>query len=117
MSEDLNHPYSEAIEVGGLALLSGCLPVTEDGTLVTGGREALDAALDTVGRRLKTLGLGLENVVKLTYYVTDIALRDHANHQYIDTWAQPRPARTVIAVAALPYDADVEIDAIARPKS
>ena len=114
MSDDLNHPYSVAVEVGDLALLSGCLPVTEDGSLVTGGREALDAAFGTVGRRLATLGLGLKDVVKLTYYVTDISLRDHANQQYVDTWSKPRPARTVIGVASLPYGASVEIDVFAR---
>lgn len=117
MSDDLNHPYSEAIQAGGLVLLSGCLPVTPDGTLATGKREALDAALDTARRRLETLGLGLDNLVKLTYYVTDIALREHANHQYVETWSPPRPARTVVAVAELPYGANVEIDAIARPAS
>lgn len=114
MSDDPNHPYSEAVEVGGLVLLSGCLPVTPDGRLVTGKREALDAAVDTVRRRLGTLGLGLENVVKLTYYVTDIALREHANHQYVDTWSPTRPARTVVAVAGVPYSADVEIDSVAH---
>lgn len=117
MSDDPNHPYSEAIEAGGLALLSGCLPVTEDGTLVKGTREALDAAVDTARRRLKNLGLDLENVVKVTYYVTDIGLRDHANQQYVDTWERPRPARTVVAVAGLPYGADVEIDVTARAAS
>lgn len=114
MSDDRNHPYSEAVMVGDLVFLSGCLPVTEDGSLVDGDRKALDTALETVRRRLAVLELELDDIVKLTYYVTDIGLRDHANQQYVDTWDRPRPARTMIAVAALPYGASVEIDAIAR---
>jgi enamine deaminase RidA (YjgF/YER057c/UK114 family) len=110
---DLEHPYSDAVIVGDLVFVSGCLPVDGEENLVE-GPDALDAALGMVGRRLASVGLGLDDVVKLTYYVTDIGDRPAANEQYKRTWEEPRPARTMIGVAALPRGASVEIDAIAR---
>lgn len=112
-STDLDHPYSDAVTVGDLVFVSGCLPVDEEENLVE-GEAALDAALGMVSRRLGTLGLGLDDVVKLTYYVTDVGDRPAANEQYKRTWEEPRPARTLIGVASLPRGASVEIDAIAR---
>jgi enamine deaminase RidA (YjgF/YER057c/UK114 family) len=56
---------------------------------------------------------GLADVVELTYFVTDMALRGLANEQFVDLWPEPRPARTVVGVAELPRGAVVEIDAVA----
>jgi len=113
-SADLDHPYSETSEAGPVVFVSGCLPVDETDTLVEGRSAAIDAALATVGRRLGKIGLGFENVVKLTYYVTDIGDRALANEQYRRTFQEPRPARTVVQVVALPRGASVEIDAVAH---
>lgn len=110
---DNDHPYSEAIVAGGLVFLSGCLPDDQVAPFAD-GRELLDAAMKTVERRLRNVGGTLGDIVKLTYYVTDIGLRDAANQQYIDLWDEPRPTRTLIGVAGLPRNSAVEIDAIAR---
>ena len=64
--------------------------------------------------RLGTVGLGLEHVVKATYFATDISLRDEANEQYVEVFAEPRPARSFVGVAELPYGAIVEIEAVAH---
>jgi enamine deaminase RidA (YjgF/YER057c/UK114 family) len=114
---DFDHPYSEVATAGDAVFVSGCLPVDEQENLATEPREALDAALATVARRLGTVGLDLSDVVKLTYFVTDIADRALANDQYVDRFADPRPARTVVQVVALPRGARVEIDAIARRRA
>lgn len=111
---DFDHPYSDTAVVGDAVFVSGCLPIDEDQNLIEGRKEALDAALATVGRRLATVGLTLSDVAKLTYYVTDIADRALANDQFVATWEEPRPARSVVQVTALPRGASVEIDAIAR---
>jgi 2-iminobutanoate/2-iminopropanoate deaminase len=110
---DLQHPYSDTVTVGDLVFVSGCLPVDEHENLVD-GPGALDAALGMVARRLASAGLGLDDVVKMTYFVTDIGDRPAANDQYVRTWPEPRPARTMIGVAALPRGASVEIDVIAK---
>jgi enamine deaminase RidA (YjgF/YER057c/UK114 family) len=111
---DPQHPYSPAVVANGLVFVSGSLPVLADGTVVPGGRAAMDAAMAQLAERMATVGVGLEHVVKLTYFVTDIALRDLANEQYLELWPEPRPARTVVGVAQLPRDCVVEIDAVAK---
>lgn len=110
---DLDHPYSPTGAAGDVIFVSGCLPVDAEENLVTTRPEAIKAALSMVERRLATAGLTLQNVVKLTYFVTDISDRTLANKQYEDTWSEPRPARTVVEVSNLPRGASVEIDAIA----
>jgi 2-iminobutanoate/2-iminopropanoate deaminase len=91
------------------------------GTLVGGRATALEAALATLATRLASVNMTLADVEKLTYFVTDITLRDEANAQLIKCFSHPRPARTFVEVSHLPYGANVEIDAVvhrrARPKS
>ncbi|GAB1510134.1 RidA family protein [Actinophytocola sp. KF-1] len=111
---DPQHPYSDAVVANGLVFVSGSLPLAEDGSVVAGGRAAVDAAMAQLEQRMATVGAGLADVVKLTYFVTDMALRDQANEQFIELWPEPRPARTVVGVAELPRGAVVEIDAIAQ---
>ena len=113
---DFDHPYSEVATAGEAVFVSGCLPVDEHENLASEPKEALDAALGMVARRLAGIGLGLPDVVKLTYYVTDIADRALANDQYVEFFQEPRPARTVVQVVALPRGARVEIDAVARTR-
>jgi len=111
---DPKHPYSPAVVAGGLVFVSGSLPVLADGTVVKGGRAAMDAAVESLKERMAHVGATLEDVVKLTYFVTDIGLRDAANEQFTALWPEPRPARTVVGVAQLPYGCEVELDAVAR---
>lgn len=110
------HPYSDAVVAGGLAFVSGSLPLRPDGVIVGGRVEALAEAMETARRRLATVGAGLEDVVKATYYLTDITLRDEANAQFCSLWTVPRPARTVVEVSGLPYGSVVEIDIVARAR-
>jgi enamine deaminase RidA (YjgF/YER057c/UK114 family) len=112
---DFAHPYSDSATIGDVVFVSGCLPIDEAENLIDESRRAaLDAALATVGRRLAKVGLGVDDVVKLTYFVTDMADRALANDQFVETWEEPRPARSIVQVVALPRGASVEIDAIAR---
>jgi 2-iminobutanoate/2-iminopropanoate deaminase len=115
--EDTSHPYSPAFIVDDLAFVSGALPTTVDGSIVEGREAALEAALETLARRLATVNLTLADVVKLTYFVTDITLREEANQQLIEHFAHPRPARSFVEVSRLPYGATVEIDAVAHRRA
>ncbi len=115
--EDADHPYSPAFVVDDLAFVSGALPMTSSGTLVGGRATALDAALETLATRLASVNMTLADVVKLTYFVTDITLRDEANAQLIKRFSHPRPARTFVEVSRLPYEANVEIDAVAHRRA
>lgn len=108
------HPYSPAFAVGDLAFVSGALSVDADGHAVEGRTEALAAAVERLTERLATVGMELADVVKTTYFVTDVSLRDEANAHYEQIFAEPRPARSFVGVATLPYEATVEIEAIAH---
>lgn len=108
-----DHPYSPAARAGSHIYVSGALSVDADYRPVHGRREALDAALERMAERLATAGGTLDDVVKLTYFVTDLSLREEANQQFAEHFATSGAARTFLEVSALPYGASVEIDAIA----
>ncbi|MDO2934613.1 RidA family protein [Paeniglutamicibacter sulfureus] len=108
------HPYSPAFEVGGFGFVSGALSIDADGVAVGGRTEAIDAAMTRLSERLATIGMTLSQIVKTTYFVTDVSLRDEANKHYEATFSEPRPARSFVEVSALPYGATVEIEAIAH---
>lgn len=108
------HPYSPAVAIGDLAFVSGALSVDAAGRAVTGRAAALVAAMDRLGERLATVGMSLNDVVKTTYFVTDVSLREEANTLYEQAFTEPRPARSFVEVSGLPYGATVEIEAVAH---
>lgn len=113
MTSNPQHPYSPAKRVGDHVYVSGALSVDKNYQPVEGEEAALQAALDRMSERLATVGAQLSDVVKLTYFVTDVAVRDKANEQFLVHFAEARPARTFVEVSGLPYGATIEIDAIA----
>ena len=108
------HPYSLAYEKDGVVYVSGAAAIDADHNPILGDSECLAAALDAVRKRLAVHGLGLEHVVKTTYFVTDVSLRDEANRQYVEAFPEPRPARTFVEVSGIPYGARVALEAIAH---
>lgn len=118
MSDNHEHPYSPAFKVDDFAFVSGALPVTGSGSIVGGRMTALEAALDKLADRLATVDMTLDHVVKLTYFVTDVTLRDEANLQMMKRFPHhPRPARSFVEVTKLPYGANVEIEAVAHRRA
>ena len=111
MSSD--HPYAPAKRAGNHIYVSGSLSVDKDYQPVSGRKEAVDAALARLKERLATAGGELKDIVKLTYFVTDITLREECNEQFKEHFLANRPARSFVGAAELPYGATVEIDAIA----
>ncbi len=112
---DVQHPYSFAYESHGIVYISGATTIDyETHEPVPGRREALDAALNEVERRLATVGLDLDNVAKVTYFLVDISLRTEANQQFEERFQDPRPARSVVGVSAIPYDGQAVVDVIAH---
>ncbi len=109
------HPYSLVTEQDGIVYVSGATTIDYDTHQpIPGRREALDAALAEVERRLGTVGLELAHAVKVTYYLIDIGLRTEANQQFEQRFSHPRPARTVVGVSAIPYGGIAVIDVIAH---
>lgn len=109
------HPYSLVIRVRDTVHVSGAAGI--DYTTHRRFEDPADAVagcLAEVLRRLATVGAGPANIVKLTYHLADLAHRDLANAQYESSFTAPRPARTVVGAAALPYGAHVVIDCVAE---
>ncbi|MFJ8186572.1 RidA family protein [Streptomyces sp. NPDC096105] len=118
LNETEDHPYSVAYRNGDLVAVSGRLGVSEPGVLVPGGFEAECAqAFANLDEALRSAGATRADVVQVVAYLTDIADRDRLNAAYAEFFVQPRPARSCVGVAALPYGGCVEIEALARVRT
>ena len=105
-------PYSQGIRAGGLVYTSGQLPLTPSKELVRDdiGR-ATRQALENVRAILTAGGATMKDVVKVTVYLADMAHFAAMNEVYAQFFSEPYPARTCVAVARLPLDAPLEIEA------
>jgi len=108
-------PYSQAIRVDGFVFCSGQVGIDpKTGAIVEGGVAAqARQVLDNLAAVLKSADLTLEAIVKTTIFLTDINDFAAVNAVYGERMGTPPPARSTIAVAALPLGARVEIEAIA----
>ncbi|MHC4844552.1 MAG: Rid family hydrolase [Planctomycetota bacterium] len=102
-------PYSAAVLDGDYAFLSGKIG-PRGGTY----EEEVNGAIDAVERTLAQLGLDLLDVVSVTVYLTDMTDYQRFNEIYARRFAGPYPARSCVAVSALPGGARVELAVIAR---
>lgn len=108
-------PYSQAIEVNGFVYASGQLPIDPaTGAFPEGGvKEQTRQSILNVKAILEEAGLALANVVKTTVYLADMGDFAAMNEVYSQFFAQPFPARSAIAVKALPKGALVEVEVVA----
>ncbi|MDE2197067.1 MAG: RidA family protein [Gammaproteobacteria bacterium] len=107
-------PYSQAVRAGNSVYLSGQIALDPGtGELLTGD---ISAEIRRVFNNLQAVaaasGRGLEDVVKLTIYLTDLAHFPKVNEVMSEYFQAPYPARTTLGVAALPRGARVEVDAV-----
>ncbi len=107
-------PYSQAIVCGDTLYASGQIPINPE----TGAIEAEDIAGQTeqacknVGEVLKAAGMGFENVVKTTCFLSDIGNFAAFNEVYAKYFVS-KPARSCVAVKDIPKGALCEIEIIA----
>ena len=107
-------PYSQAIKKGSLVFISGQIPLVPGTTELVG----TDLAEQTqqVFKNLQTVaeasGGGLNDIVKLTIYLTDLSAFAIVNEIMASYFIEPYPARATIEISALPKSALVEIEAI-----
>lgn len=106
--------YSQAIRAGGTVYLSGQIPlVPETMKLVSGGAEhQIRQVFDNLTAVAEAAGGTLDDVVKLTVYLTDLGDFPVVNEIMAEYFIEPYPARAAIGVAQLPKGATVEMDAI-----
>ncbi len=106
--------YSQAIRTGSLVFLSGQIPLDPASMeIVDGDFEArARRVFDNLKAVAEAAGGDLNQVVKLTVFLTDLSNFATVNSVMEDYFDQPYPARAAVGVASLPKGADVEADAI-----
>ena len=107
-------PYSQAFVVGNLLITSGQIPASPaDGSVPEGIEAQAEQSIKNVGAILEAAGTSFDNVVKTTCFLADMGDFAAVNEVYKEFFSAPYPARSCVAVAALPLGARVEIEAIA----
>lgn len=111
-------PYSQAIRTGNLIFVSGQLPVDPTtGQFATGDiKELTRQSLTNMQHILREAGASMADVVKTTVFLADMADFSAMNEVYAEFFSEPFPARSAVAVKALPKQARVEIECIAEVK-
>ncbi len=108
-------PYSQAVEAGGTVYVSGQLPIDPaTGSFAEGGiKELTRQSLTNVKAILNEAGLDMDDVVKTTVFLADMADFVEMNEVYAQFFSAPFPARSAVAVKTLPKGARVEIECVA----
>jgi len=111
-------PYCHAMQSGNLIFCSGQTPLDPATMKLVGVdiAEQTEQALKNLDTVLNGLGLSLQNIVKTTVFLKDMADFQGMNAVYARMFGEHRPARTTIAVRQNPLDALVEIECIAEAK-
>ena len=112
-------PYSQGIIANGFLFTAGQVALDPaKGELVPGGiAEQTTRALENLRAILTATGSDFSHVVKTTVFLVDMADFTAMNEVYGRVFGSHRPARSTVAVAALPRGARVEIEVIAAVKS
>jgi 2-iminobutanoate/2-iminopropanoate deaminase len=107
--------YSQAMVGGGLVFVAGSLGVDPaTGELVDGGAgEQATQAVANLTAILDAAGSSLDRILKTTIFLVDMEDFSAVNEAYAAAFPQPYPARSTVAVAALPRGGRVEIECVA----
>ncbi len=106
--------YSQAVQVGDTVYLSGQIPlVPETMEMVEGNMEVqIRRVFDNLTAVAVAAGGSLADIAKLNIFLTDLGHFPLVNQVMADYFPEPYPARAAVGVAALPKDAQVEMDAV-----
>ncbi len=111
-------PYSQAVEANGFVFFAGQIPLDpKTGDVVTGSvADQAKRVMQNISAVLTSADLTFDHVVKTTIYLTDMADFTAVNEVYGQYFKSAAPARTTIAVSALPKAVKVEIEITACRK-
>jgi len=104
-------PYTPVVRAGDLLVVSGQLGLGPDGLVDGGVGPQLRRALENLRGLVEGAGARLDQVVKTTVFLTDMDDYATMNEVYCEAFGDHRPARSAVAVAALPLGAVVEVEA------
>ena len=107
-------PYSQAIQWGDVVFISGQVAfIPGSGELNNNTFEdEVNQVIDNLDAICKKAGGGLDNILKLSIFLTDLSNFDAVNNLMKQRFSEPFPARSTIEVSRLPKDVNIEMDAI-----
>jgi reactive intermediate/imine deaminase len=110
--------YSQAVKWGQVVYLSGQIPLVPETMLIVSDdiSDQIKQVFDNLKGVAEAAGGDLSDIVKLNVFLTELSHFPVVNEIMAIYFQEPYPARAVIGVAALPKDANVEIDAIMHLK-
>ncbi|HZZ65436.1 MAG TPA: RidA family protein [Candidatus Baltobacteraceae bacterium] len=108
-------PYSQAVAAGNLVFCSGQIPLRPGESEIsgTGAADQAEVVLANLGAVLTAARSSFRNVVKTTIFLTDMNDFAAVNAVYERFFEGSKPARSTVAVSALPKGARVEVEAVA----
>ena len=106
--------YSQAIKLDGIVYCSGQIPLDpKTGDIVDGSIEdQANQVLDNIKSICEAAGHGLEDIVKITIFLTDLGNFATVNEVMKNYFKEPYPARATVEISGLPLGVNVEIEAI-----
>ena len=106
--------YSQAVRVADTVYISGQIPLDPASMEVVAGgfRAQARQVMDNLSAVALAAGGTLQDAVKLTVYLTDLAQFATLNEVFVEVLQAPFPARAAVQVAALPKGVEIEIDAV-----
>jgi 2-iminobutanoate/2-iminopropanoate deaminase len=117
LPSELPFPFSKAVRAGGFIFLSGQIPISDDGKPIYGPiGDQTRHVMERIASTLTDCGASLTDVVKVTVWLSDLALFAQFNQVYREYFlATALPARSTVC-AALAFDVDIEMEVTAyRP--
>ena len=107
-------PYVQGVDLGSMVLTSGQIPVCpQTGEVAENVADQARQSLENVKAIVESAGLKVSDIVKTTVFLADMSLFADMNKVYATYFEGDFPARSAVAVKALPKDALVEIECIA----
>jgi 2-iminobutanoate/2-iminopropanoate deaminase len=116
LGEPISH-YTDAVRVGDLLFVSGCVPTDGQGNVVGGDDVAAQArkVFENIGAILAAAGATFADVAKMTVYLTDVDDRPAINPVRQQVFGDAKPASTLVEVSRLAIPGiKIEVEAIAR---
>lgn len=107
--------YVQAVKSNGFIFISGQLPALPEGGFETGDiKKQTRLALEGLKAIVEEAGSSINKIVKVTIFISDIALWAEANEEYASFFGAHKPARSAVPVKDLPRGVNIEIEAIAE---
>ena len=107
-------PYSQAIQWVDVVFISGQVAFLPGSGELNNNtfEDEVNQVIDNLDAICKEAGGGLDNILKLSIFLTDLSNFDAVNNLMKERFSEPFPARSTIEVSRLPKDVNIEMDAI-----